>query len=74
MAKISREISREEALLRSMEEIFLKGIFSLRKPSNISSFLNSINKLVSITRPIIYLELLKILMDIRMTIWKILAE
>jgi hypothetical protein len=74
LTKFSREISGEEALLPSMEEIFLKDIFSLHKPSNISSFLKSINNLVFVTRSVTYLELLRILMNIRRTIWKMVAE
>jgi hypothetical protein len=37
-------------------------------------FLKINQQLVSITMPIIYLELLKTLTDIRMTIWKMVAE
>jgi hypothetical protein len=74
LTKISREISGEEALLPSMEEIILKDIFSLHRPSNILSFLKSTNKLVSVTRTVIYLELLRILMNIRWTICKMVGE
>jgi len=70
LTKISRETSGEEALLPPMEEIFLNDIFSLHRPSNISSFLKSTNKLVSVTRTVIYLELLRILINIRRTIRK----